>query len=74
METLIEFLKVDSIGSIIARAIIWLTLVTIFAFGASEGHKHSTVKAEAGFFVLFIFLTGAAIYLTFGFIPTVTTN
>ena len=74
MEALINLMKVDSIGSIVLRAGIWLVLVSIFAFGASEGHKHSTIKAEAGFFVAFIVLTGITIYLAFGFIPTLTTN
>ena len=73
METIIEFLAVDSIGSIISRAAVWLVLVSIFAFGASQGQKHSTVKAEAGFFLAFIVLTGITIYISFGFIPTLTT-
>ncbi len=72
METLLNFLKVDSIGSIIVRAVIWLIIVTIFAFGASEGQKHSTIKAEAGFFLAFIVLTGVTIFFAFGFIPTLT--
>lgn len=74
MEAFINLFKVDSIGSIIARAIVWLILVSIFAIGAAKGQKHATIKAEAGFFVLFIILTGIAIYVTFGFVPTLTTN
>jgi len=74
MNHFIELLKVDSIGSIILRAVFWLILVSIFAYGASEGQRHTTIKAEAGFFLVFIVLTGITIYITFGFVPTLTTN
>ena len=76
METLSQFIientQADSIGSVVIRGGVWLILVTIFAWGAAKGKEATRIKSEAGFFLLFVALTAAAIYLAFGFIPTVT--
>lgn len=70
---IIDNLQADSIGSIILRAVVWVILVTIFAIGVAQGKSMTRVKSEAGFFLLFLVLTAAAIYFAFGFIPTLTT-
>ena len=71
-ELLIQLVRVDSIWSIVIRALIWLIFVSIFAVGIAKGKQYSTIKSEAGFFVAFLILTGITIYLVFGIIPTVT--
>ena len=68
----VENLQADSVGSVIIRAVIWLVLVTIIAWGTAKGKEAARIKSEAGFFLLFIALTALAIYVAFGFIPTVT--
>jgi hypothetical protein len=70
-DIIINLIKVDSIWSIVIRAVIWLVLISIFAYGAAKNKSQSRVRAEAGFFLLFIILTGVTLYLVFGIIPTV---
>jgi len=70
---ILENLQADSVGSIVIRGVIWLILVTIFAYGVGKGKSMTRIKSEAGFFLLFILLTAVAIYFAFGFIPTLTT-
>lgn len=70
---IIENLQADSIGSIIARGIIWLILVTIFAYGVAKGKSQKRIKSEAGLFIAFLIFSTLAIYFSFGFIPTLTT-
>jgi len=62
-------LKPFGIGSIIIRAIIWIGAVMVLAYGASEGHKRTQVKAEAGWFFVFLITTGIMIYVIFGYAP-----
>lgn len=70
---IIANLQADSVGSVVVRGIIWLVLVTIIAYGVGKGKSHTRIKSEAGFFLLFVILAAAAIYIAFGFIPTLTT-
>lgn len=65
-------LQADSVWSVVFRGGVWLILVTIFAYGAAKGKDKTRIKSEAGFFLLFVVLTVIAIYLAFGFVPTVT--
>ncbi len=71
--TVVNLVSVDSIWSIAIRGLIWLLFVTIFAIGVAKGKSQSRIKAEAGFFLLFIILTAITIYLAFGIVPTLTT-
>lgn len=68
----VELIAVDSIGSIFLRAGIWMVLVTILAVGSSKGKEFSRIKAESGFFMMFLLLSGVAIYFIYGFVPTLT--
>ncbi len=70
IEKILLFTRADSIGSIIARAIIWLTVVLILAAGIDNGKSHTSIKADAGWFFIFIFTIGLASYLLFGFVIT----
>ena len=72
-ELVVNLVRVDSIWSIAIRVLVWLGLVTIFSLGAAQGKKSRQVKSEAGFFLFFIVMTGVAIYMAFGIIPTLTT-
>jgi hypothetical protein len=72
-EFIITHLQADSIGSVIIRGVIWVILVTIIAYGVGKGKSMTRIKSEAGFFLLFLILASAAIYVAFGFIPTLTT-
>lgn len=69
---IVENTQADSFGAIVVRGIVWLILVTIFAVGAAQGKSHKRVKSEAGLFLAFIIFSAVAIYVSFGFIPTLT--
>lgn len=71
---IVQAVRVDSIWSIVVRAIIWLVFVSIFAVGVSRGKNFVRIKSEAGLFIGFIILTGISIYIAFGIIPTITTT
>lgn len=68
----IENTQADSVGSIFIRAGIWLILVTILAYGVAKGKSNKRIKSEAGLFIAFLILSAVAIYIAFGFVPTLT--
>ncbi len=71
---IINLVKVDSFGAIVIRAIIWLVLVSIVAYGVAKGKKDTQIRTEAAYFIAFIVISGIAIYLVYGIIPTLTTS
>lgn len=77
MELLQELLHkafaVDSIWSVIARGAIWLVVAVIIMVSADNPDPEKSVKnlkANLGFFLMFITLTGTLVYLLFGFTKT----
>ena len=70
LERLFLFTRADSMGSIIVRALIWLAVVLILAAGIDNGKSHTKIKADAGWFFIFIFSIGLASYFLFGFVIT----
>jgi hypothetical protein len=66
----IQFFRADSVGSIVIRGLIWLVGVLIFAAGVDSGKKYIQIKADAGWFFLFLFGIGILSYILFGFVPT----
>lgn len=66
----LDFFRADSLGSIALRGVIWLVGVLIFAAGVDNGKKYVQIKADAGWFFLFLFGIGILSYILFGFIPT----
>ena len=73
METLSQlllFTRSDSIGSVFVRGIIWLVLVLILAYGVDSGKSYKKIKADAGWFFLFLLTIGIVTYLLFGFTIT----
>ncbi len=67
---LLLFTRSDSSGSIIVRGLIWLIAVLILAAGIDSGKHYSKIKADAGWFFLFVFSAGLTSYFLFGFAPT----
>lgn len=75
-EIVIFLFAVDSIGSIFTRGAIWFGIAIAIMVGVDSFDKHKEdaagLKSSLGFFLLFIVLGGALIYLLFGFVPFVT--
>lgn len=70
---LVEILLItrsDSPGSIAIRGLIWLAAVLILAAGIDNGRDYTKIKADAGWFFLFLFTIGVATFALFGFAPT----
>lgn len=65
MQTLFEFFQADSIGSVLMRFGIWLGLMTILAFGVGRQKTNKDIKAEAGWFFIFLFVFGGSGYMFF---------
>jgi hypothetical protein len=64
------FTRADSPGSLIVRGLIWLVAVLILAAGIDNGKDRLRIKADAGWFFLFLFSAGLASYFLLGFSPT----
>jgi hypothetical protein len=70
LESLILFTRSDSAGSLIIRGVIWLVAVIIIAAGIDNGKHYTKIKADAGWFFLFLFTCGVLSFCLFGFAPT----
>lgn len=69
-ELLISAFRVDSFASIVLRGAIWfvIAVVIIISADAVDPDKASkNLKANLGFTLMFMILTGSLIYLLFGF-------
>ena len=60
----------DSAGSLALRGLIWLIAVVILAAGIDNGKDYLKIKADAGWFFLFLFSAGLLSYFLLGFTPT----
>ncbi|MBD3279591.1 MAG: hypothetical protein GF390_02665 [Candidatus Pacebacteria bacterium] len=74
METIQEIalkaFAVDSIWSVILRGVIWLAVAIIIIFSvdkADPSQSMKSLKANLGFFLMFLLLSGGLIYWLFGF-------
>jgi hypothetical protein len=70
LSQILLFSRSESFGSIIVRGCIWLIAVLILAAGIDNGRNYLKIKADAGWFFLFIFSAGLLSYLLLGFAPT----
>ncbi len=77
METFTNILasmfRVDSIWSVVTRAIIWfaITIVVIISMDHSDSEQSmKSLKSNLGFLVMFLILSGSLIYLLFGYQTT----
>jgi hypothetical protein len=66
IQNLLLFTQADSVGSIIVRGLIWVGVVLIIAAGIDSGRDYAKIKADAGWFFLFLFSAGIASYFLFG--------
>lgn len=69
-ELIYQATSVNSVWSIIIRGIIWLIISFIIIIGMDNPNADlasKKLKANLGFFLLFILLSGGLIYLLFGF-------
>lgn len=69
-EALRSAFAVDSIWSVVIRGIIWLAVALVIIVSMDKPDPQQSVKdlkANLGFFLMFLFLTGGLVYLLFGF-------
>ncbi len=62
--------RADQPGSIILRGVIWLIGVLVIAYAANKNQDERRVRADVGWFFLFLFSIGILSYFIFGFVPT----
>lgn len=76
-EIVVFLFAVDSIGSIFTRAIIWFVIAAVIIVSMDTFSKNrepaANLKSNLGFFLLFLIVGGALLYLLFGFAPFLTT-
>ena len=61
---------VDSIWSIVTRGVIWVIISVIIIISMDNPNAdlaQKNLKANLGFFIIFMLLSGGLIYLLFGF-------
>lgn len=60
----------DSIWSVVFRGLIWLAVSLVIIVSVDKPNPEQSlkdVKANLGFFLMFLVLTGGLVYLLFGF-------
>ena len=65
-----QAVAVDSIWSIVLRGAIWLIIALIIIVSVDNPNSqvaNKKLKANLGFFLMFIILSGGLVYLLFGF-------
>ena len=77
MEVLQELVQkafaVDSVWSIVVRGLVWLGVVVVIIMSTDRPDPQASaksLKANLGFFLLFLTLSGGLIYWLFGFTST----
>ncbi|AKM81718.1 MAG: hypothetical protein UT13_C0001G0759 [Candidatus Pacebacteria bacterium GW2011_GWF2_38_9] len=68
-DLVIKAFAVDSIWSIIIRGIIWIVIAMIIIVSVDNPNydvSSKKLKANLGFFTMFLLLSGGLIYLLFG--------
>ncbi|MEP7167590.1 MAG: hypothetical protein ABI758_06475 [Candidatus Woesebacteria bacterium] len=77
-EVVIFLFAVDSVGSIFLRGGIWFGIAIVIMASTDSFQKYqnsgSVLRTNLGFFLLFLFVGGALMYLLFGFAPFLTTT
>lgn len=74
MDTIRDFLSVNSVGPILLRAGIWfaVAIIVIASTDAANGQEMTkNLRSLLGSFLFFLVLCGGLIYLLFGFVPIV---
>ncbi len=77
-EVVIFMFAIDSVGSIFLRGGIWFGIAIVIMASTDQFQKYqdtgSTIRTNLGFFLLFLCVGGALMYLLFGFSPLSSTN
>jgi hypothetical protein len=61
---------IDSIWSVVLRGAIWLGIALVIIVGSDAANPDKSLKsmkANLGFFLLFVLVTGGLVYFLFGF-------
>lgn len=69
-ELLISLFAVDSIWSVILRGIVWLGIAVVIIVSVDAVNPDMSakkLKANLGFFLMFLLLSGGLVYFLFGF-------
>jgi hypothetical protein len=65
--------KVDSIWSVVIRGSVWLIIALVIIVSSDNPNPDSSLrnlKANLGFFLMFVIVSGGLLYLLFGFSGT----
>lgn len=77
-EIVIFMFAVDSVGSIFLRGGIWFGIAIVIMASTDQFQKYqnsgTVLRTNLGFFLLFLIVGGALMYLLFGFAPFLTTT
>ena len=68
-ELVAKAFAVDSVWSIVIRGVIWMVIAMIIIISVDNPNtdlSSKKLKANLGFFTMFLFLSGGLIYLLFG--------
>ena len=73
LNQLVSFLfAADSIWSVVIRGVVWLAIALVIIASLDQPDPASSfknLKANLGFLLLFIVLSGTLVFLLFGFTP-----
>ncbi len=64
--------RVDSIWSVVARAIVWFAVATVVIISVDNPNSEKSMKdlkSNLGFLIMFLMLSGGLVYLLFGYQP-----
>lgn len=66
--------RVDSIWSVVARAVVWFAVATVVIISVDNPDTDKSLKnlkSNLGFAAMFLVLSGGLVYLLFGYQPGV---
>ncbi len=64
--------RVDSIWSVVARAVVWFVVATVVIISVDNPNSEKSLKdlkSNLGFLAMFLVLSGGLVYLLFGYQP-----
>jgi hypothetical protein len=64
--------RVDSIWSVVARAVIWFVVATVVIISVDNPNQEKSMKnlkSNLGFLIMFLMLSGGLVFLLFGYQP-----
>lgn len=75
LESLLQsIVSVNSIWSVVARGVFWFAIATVIIISTDTPDPEKSLKdlkANLGFLLLFLFLSGGLVFLLFGYVPGV---